>query len=85
MGVAEIIPGGGQRGHFAYLVYVAEVAMQMDVHKTVYCFYTTKKIPSETTCSIPIYFEIFFKRACVHVCHKGVLSNIRYSFCSIGA
>jgi len=31
---------GGQRRHFAYLFQVAHVAMQMDVHKTLYCFYT---------------------------------------------
>jgi len=29
-------------------------------------------------------FEIFFKLACVRVYHNGVLSIIRYSFCSIG-
>jgi len=35
--------------------------MEMDVHKTLYCFYTTKKMPHESTRSIRIYFEIFFK------------------------
>ena len=35
--------------------------MQMDVHKTLSCFYTTKKIPHESTRSIRIYFEIFFQ------------------------
>jgi len=40
---AEIFPGG-QRRHFAYLFQVADVAMQIDVHKTLYPFYTTKKM-----------------------------------------
>jgi len=38
--------------------------MQMDVHKTLSCFYTTKNIPHESTCSIRTYFEIFFKWSC---------------------
>jgi len=38
--------------------------MKMDVHKTLSCFYTTKKIPHESTCSICIYFESFFKWSC---------------------
>jgi len=33
----------------------------MDVYKTLYCFYTTKKIPHESKRSVRIYFEIFFK------------------------
>ena len=35
--------------------------MQVDVHKKLSCFYTTKKIPHENTRSIRIYFEIFLK------------------------
>ena len=31
--------GRGQRRHIAYLFQVADVAMRMDVHKTLYCFY----------------------------------------------
>jgi len=38
--------------------------MQMDVHKTLSCFYTTKKITRESTRSIRIYYEIFFKWSC---------------------
>jgi len=60
---AEIFPGG-QRRHFAYLIQVADVATQTDVHKTLYCFYTTKKMPYERTGSIRIHFEIFFKWSC---------------------
>jgi len=33
--------------------------------------YTTKKMPHESTRSIRIYFEIFFKWSCIRVCHKG--------------
>jgi len=51
----------GQRRHFAYLFEVADVAMQMFVHKTLYCFYTTKKMSHEITPSILHLFEIFFK------------------------
>jgi len=39
----------------------------MHVHKTLYCFYTTKKMPHESTRSIRIYFEIFFKWTCIQV------------------
>jgi len=53
-----------ERRYFAYLFQVSDVAMQIDVHKTLYCFYTTKKIPPESTRSIRIYFEIFFKWSC---------------------
>ena len=38
--------------------------MQMVVHKTLYCFYTAKKIPHESTRSIRIYFEIILKWSC---------------------
>jgi len=31
--------------------------MQTDVHKTLYCFYTTNKMPHESTRSIPIFFK----------------------------
>jgi len=34
-----------QRRHFVYLFQVADDAMQMDVHKTRYPFYTTKNAP----------------------------------------
>jgi len=37
---AEIFPGGGQRRNFAHPFQVANDAMQMDVHKTLYPFYT---------------------------------------------
>jgi len=38
--------------------------MQMNIQKTLYCFYTTKKIPHASTRSICIYFEIFVKWSC---------------------
>jgi len=55
---------GRQRRHFAYDSQVADDAVQMDVHKTLSCFFTTKKISHESTHSIRIYFEIFFKWSC---------------------
>jgi len=35
-------------------------------------FYTTKKMPHKSTCSIRIYFEIFFKWNCIRIFHKCV-------------
>jgi len=55
---------GVQRRHFTCNSQVTDVAMQMDVRKTLSCFYTTMKIPHESTRSIRIYFEIFFKWSC---------------------
>ena len=40
---------GGQLPHFSYLLQVADNAMQMDVHKTLYPFYTTKIMPHATS------------------------------------
>ena len=80
---------GLERRHFAFAYHfqVVDVPMQMDVHKTLYCFYTTKKMPNESMSSIRIYFEIFFKWSCtgLRICHKGVLFVTLYWFCWIGA
>jgi len=40
---AEIFPGGGQSRHFAYPFQISDNATQMDVHKSLHPFYTTKK------------------------------------------
>jgi len=61
MGVRKIFSREGQLDHITYTFQVADVAMQMVVHKTLYCFYTTKKMHYESTRSSCIYFEIFFK------------------------
>jgi len=66
----KFLQGRGQHHHITYIFQVADVAMQMDVHKTLCCFYTTKKMPHESTHSICIYFEIFFKWSCIRVCRK---------------
>jgi len=60
--------------------------MRTDVYKTLYCFYTTKKMPHESTRSIRIYFEIVFERSCIglRICNKGILSVILYRFCWMG-
>jgi len=46
---AEIFPGGGNVDISVILFQVAEDAMQMDLHTTLYPFYTTKKIPHSST------------------------------------
>jgi len=70
---AEIFPGGAQRRHFAYPLQVAIDAMQMDVHKTLYPFYTTKKIPHVTATVAKmrfvgshsqVYYDDFQNRLC---------------------
>jgi len=35
-------------GHFAYPFQVVDDAGQLDVHKTLHLFYTTKKMPNVT-------------------------------------
>jgi len=42
---ADVFPGGEQRRHFAHPFQVVDDVIQMDVHKTLYPFYTTKKRP----------------------------------------
>jgi len=81
----KFFQGRGQRHHITYIFQVPDVVMQMDVHKTLYCFCTTKKMDHECTRSICIYFEIFFKWSWIRVCHKSELSLICYSVCWIGA
>ena len=41
----KFFQGGGQRQHFAYPLLVVDDATQMDVHKPLHSFYTTKKCP----------------------------------------
>ena len=53
--------------------------MQMDLHETPYPFYTTKKIPHESTRSVRI-FEIVFRWSCIRVCETVVLFVVLYSF-----
>jgi len=48
MGVRRYFSREGRIRHFAYPFQVANDAMQMDVHKTLYPFYTTKKRPHVT-------------------------------------
>jgi len=76
MGVCRNVSKGLQCHYFACDFQVTDVTMQTDVHKTLYCFYTTKKMPHESMRSIRIYFEIFFKWSCTLICHKPALSLI---------
>jgi len=48
MGVRRNFFKGGQRRDFAYHFQVAEDAVQMNVHKTLYPFFTTKEMPHVT-------------------------------------
>ena len=52
--------------------------MQTDVYKTLYCFYTTKKMPHESTLSIRIYFEFFSRGA---VAYRPTNFSQRCTFC----
>jgi len=79
MGGSRNFSRRGKRRHFAYVFQVADVAMQMDIHKTLYCSYTTKRMRHESMRSIPIY--LIFKRSGMRVCQKDVLSVICYRFC----
>jgi len=45
MGVRRSFSRGQRRRHFAYHFQVPVDAMQMNVHKKVYPFYTTKNAP----------------------------------------
>jgi len=68
MGVRRNFSREWQRHHFAYSFQVADDAMQMDTHKTLYPFYTVKKIdkiPHESVRSICILFQIVFSWMCI--------------------
>jgi len=54
---AEIFPGGGNVDISLVLFQVADDRMQMDFHKTLYSFCTTKKIPRENLRSIRIFWN----------------------------
>jgi len=50
---------GGQKRHFAYPFQVVDDATQMDVHKTLRPFYTTKKMPAVTA---TVAYSVFLLR-----------------------
>jgi len=52
---AEHFPGAGNVDISLILFQVANDAMQMDLHKTLYPFCTTKKISHESTRSVRIF------------------------------
>jgi len=54
---AEIFPGGQSR-HFAHPFQVVDDATQMDVHKTLHLFYTTKKMPNVTATVVYSVFPL---------------------------
>jgi len=59
MGVRRNFLGGGNVDILLLLIQVANEAMQMDLHKTLYPFYTTEKIPHESTHSVYICLKSF--------------------------
>jgi len=59
---AEIFPEGGNVGIVLILFQAANDAMQMDLHKMLYPFCTTKKIPHESTRSIRIILKLYSGR-----------------------
>jgi len=56
MGVRRNFSKWGQRRHFACPFQVADDAMQIDVHKTLFPFYTIKKMPYVTVKVIKLRF-----------------------------
>jgi len=76
------------------LFQVANDAMQMDLHKTPYPFYTTKKIPHKSTRSVRIFLKsyscgvVFEFGKCYTFCHPlqlllnwGIIQY--YYFCEL--
>jgi len=57
MGVRRNFSRGGTVDISLILFQVANDAMQMDLHKTLYPFYTTKKIAHESTRSVRIFWN----------------------------
>jgi len=63
MGVRRNFSRWGQSRHFAYPFQVSDDAMQMDVHKTLYPFCTTKKmanVMATVANSVPSTMKILY-------------------------
>ena len=71
---AEIFPGGKRR-HFAYPFQVADDAVRMDVHKTLYPSYITKKMPC-VTATVTTVTKMHFIGAEMLLFHRCMLSHI---------
>ena len=71
----KFFQGGGQSRHFAYPFQVVDDATQMDVHKTLHPFYTTKKIPNATaTVAYKVYaLQKFTLRKCLFLLSIDIL------------
>jgi len=67
MGVRRNFSRGGQSRHFADPFQVADDATQIDVHKTLHPFYTTKKRPNLTATDVYSVFTLrkFYTRQCL--------------------
>jgi len=75
MGVRRNFSRGGQSRHFAYPFQVVDDATQMDVHKTLHPFYTTKKIPNATATVAYSVFALqkFTLRKCLFLLSMDIL------------
>ena len=94
MGVRRNFSRVGQRRHFAYLFQVADDAIQMDVHKTLFPFPTKDAFPHKekypmlwqesqkfaSLAAIPMYITIIilFKKAVPRSLAKSQIMNLFY-------
>jgi len=63
MGVRRNFPGSVQRRHFAYCFQVADVPMQMDTHKTLYCSTPQRKCPMKARAPLASVLKYFSRGA----------------------
>jgi len=64
-----------------YVFLVADVAMQMDVHKTLYCFYTTRKCPVKPRASFASILKPFSSEAVYEFTTKLYFLSSVTAFC----
>ena len=78
--------GGVQRRHFAYRFQVADVTMQMDAHKTLYCSTPLRKCPMKTRAPFPSILKSFSSGAVYEFATKvkAPFSHPLNRFCWIG-
>jgi len=85
MDVRTNFPGGMQRRHFAYRFQVADVTMQTDAHKTLYCSTPQRKCPMKARALFASIFKSFSSELYTNLPQRcKILSVIPYRFCWIG-
>jgi len=85
MGVRRNFSGGCNVDILLILIQVANDAMQMDLHKTLYPFYTTEKLPHESTRSVCICLKsysggVVFKFAMRLYCLSSFAGTVELGF-----